>query len=69
MDALPCQPQLGLVQARSSFPNIFIASVSERDALVHFLCKLMLWWPLGHSKIILYAKLMVHSSILSCSFG
>lgn len=42
LEALPCQPQLGLVQARSSFPNIFIASVSESDALVHFLCKLML---------------------------
>lgn len=58
LDALPCQPQLGLVQASCSFPNIFIASASESDAL-HLRCKFMLWCPLGHSKIIRYAKLIV----------
>ena len=31
LDAFPCQPQLGFVQARSSFPNIFMASTSDND--------------------------------------
>jgi hypothetical protein len=50
VDAFPCQPQLGLAQESSSSPNISIASVSESDAFVHFLCTLMLWRPFGHSK-------------------
>jgi len=50
LEALPCHPQVGLVQESSSSPNISIASSSESDRLVHFFCKLMLWWPLGHSK-------------------
>jgi hypothetical protein len=36
LDAFPRQPQLGFVQERSSFANIFIASASERDTLPHF---------------------------------
>ena len=40
--AFPRQPQFGLVQERSSFPNIFIACASESDALSHFLCRLIL---------------------------
>jgi hypothetical protein len=36
LDAFPRQPQLGFVQESSSFPNIFIASASESDALSHF---------------------------------
>jgi hypothetical protein len=33
-------------------PNFFFASVSESDTLLHFFCRLMLRWPLGHSKTI-----------------
>ena len=38
LEALPCQPQAGLVQAISSLPNIFMASDSERELLRHFFC-------------------------------
>ena len=42
LEALPCQPQAGFVQAISSLPNIFMASVSESERLVHFFCRLIL---------------------------
>jgi hypothetical protein len=42
LDAFPCHPQAGFVQERSSSPNILIASCSESDMLLHFLCRLML---------------------------
>ena len=51
--ALPCQPQLGLVQAISSLPNIFMASDSERELLLHFFCRLIFLRSFGHSKTIL----------------
>jgi hypothetical protein len=50
-DAFPCQPQLAYGQDRFSFPNNFIASVSDSDTLAHFFCRLMVW-PAGHSKTI-----------------
>jgi hypothetical protein len=63
LDAFPCQPQLGLVQDRFSSPNSSIASVSESDLLLHFIWKLILWRPFGHSKTIRYAKLISYCSI------
>ena len=36
LDTFPCQPQFGVAQEISSFPNISIASVSESDAFEHF---------------------------------
>ena len=50
LEALPCHPQVGMAQESSSFPNISMAWSSESERLAHFFCKLMLWWPLGHSK-------------------
>ena len=61
-DAFPCHPQFGLEQEISSRPNFFMASSSERDALLHFFCRYMLWLPFGHSKTIRYAKLIPHYS-------
>ena len=52
-DTFPCQPHLGLSQAISSSPKIFIASFSESAGLEHFRCKLILCPPLGHAKTIL----------------
>src|SRR4029077_4232824 len=50
--AFPCQPQLGLVQAISSLPNILMASVSESEVLLHFFSRLIFLRSLGHSKTI-----------------
>ena len=52
-DTFPCQPHLGLSQAISSSPKIFIASFSESAGLEHFRCKLILCPPLGHANTIL----------------
>jgi hypothetical protein len=65
LEAFPCQPQFGSVQEICSSPNIFIAWTSESDAAEHLRWKLMSWPPLGHSKTILYALLIVHDT----SFG
>lgn len=62
LDAFPCQPQRGFGQDSSSSPKIVIASFSVSETVVQFFCRLILWWSLGHSKTIRYAKLMVHLS-------
>jgi hypothetical protein len=52
-EALPCQPHLGFSQETSSFPKIFIASISDSSGLEHFLCRLMLYPSFGQAKTIL----------------
>jgi hypothetical protein len=51
-DALPCQPHCGLAQKISSFPKVFIASISDREGFEHLRCKLILWPLLGQAKTI-----------------
>jgi hypothetical protein len=65
VDALPVHPHLGLSQAISSSPKIFMASFSERAGSEHFRWKLILCPPLGHANTMRYALLIPKDNILS----
>jgi hypothetical protein len=52
-EAFPCHPHRGFSQETSSFPKIFIASISDSAGLEHFLCRLILCPSFGQAKTIL----------------